>query len=219
MRAVSCGARALKLKAGGKDPDADVSAVAAVRRAVGARIGLRVDANGAWDARTACDVANRMSLIGVDWIEQPVPAGDIEGLVAVRKASPVRVAADEAIDGGGALERLLRAGAVDGVTLKPQMLGGLVATQRLARRALEAGLEVCITHAFESIIGRTGVLHLAASLEADGPHGLGHPFARDLAPVDPDLAGHLVVPTAPGLGVAPSQLAPRTIPAAQEAAS
>lgn len=207
-RAVSAGARALKLKVGGRDPAADVSAIAAVRRVVGPDVVVRVDANGAWDVDTACEMARRLSLIGVDWLEQPVPSGELDGLVAVRQASPVRVAADESIDGVETLARLVRAGAVDGVTLKPQVLGGLVVTQRLARRAHEAGLEVCITHAFESVVGRTGALHLAATLAAGGAHGLGHPFELDLADVDPAVAGHLAVPTTPGLGVSPRHIPP-----------
>ena len=51
-------------------------------------------------------------------------------------------------------------------------LGGLLATEALAERALAAGKSVCITHALESSVGRENALALAAAFSESGPHGV-----------------------------------------------
>jgi len=91
----------LKLKLGG-DPD-DLARTAAVRRnAPAARI--IVDANESWTIEQLTDLAPRLSELGVELIEQPLPAdGDI-ALANFR--SPVPLGADESCHGTLSLKRL-----------------------------------------------------------------------------------------------------------------
>ena len=150
------GFRTVKLKVGGDD---DHARAAVVRDAAGPAMKLRVDANGAWDAPAALRKLRELAALDIELCEQPTP--DLVGL----GASPIAVAADEMVasDPDGALERARI------LVLKPMLLGGLIPALDLARRAHGRGLQVIVTTALESEVGRAGAAHLAAAVLALGP--------------------------------------------------
>lgn len=126
----------LKLKIGGKD---DVARVAAVRAAApGAR--LIVDANEALDFATLCAVAPELAALGVELIEQPLPAGQDEALEAYR--SPVPLCADESLHTLAELDACARRYAC--VNVKLDKAGGLTEALALTQAARARGLGVMI---------------------------------------------------------------------------
>ena len=74
---------------------AGLALVAAVRDAVGPGIGLRVDANGAWDVDTAVTMITRLARHDLEYVEQPVAT--LDDLARVRRRVAVPIAADECI--------------------------------------------------------------------------------------------------------------------------
>ena len=199
LRAVRGGATVLKVKVGACDLDVDDARVAAIRRAVGASVSLRLDANGAWSPTDAVCAARRLARHDPEWIEQPVAPGDVRALARVREVG-VRVAVDEGIRCAADLHAVADAQAADVVVLKPMFLGGLLATRELTVVARARGLEPVVTDALESAVGRIGALHLVASLDL-GPCGLSDPLADDLAEAPRPVGGALALPPGPGLGV------------------
>src|SRR5207237_1585395 len=105
---------------------------AVVRDAVGPSVKLRLDANGAWDARRAWEKLREFAPLWIELCEQPTP--DLLGL----DGAPVPIAADEmvATDPEGSLARS------QVLVLKPMLLGGLLRALELARRAMLRGLRV-----------------------------------------------------------------------------
>ena len=201
----------------------DIARVAAVRAAVGHTVAIRGDANGAWSAERALVVLRRLAEYGVEFVEQPVAAGDVAALAQLRRMSPVRVAADEALLEPGGPEAVVRLGAADVLILKPALLGGISMAWEMARRAIGVGMEVVVTTALESAVGRAAALHLAAAVAAlprgqreappergFGPEVLasglatGGLLAADVAAGPQPVRGWMTVPTADGLGVAPT---------------
>jgi len=92
------------------------------------------------------------------------------------------------------------------IVLKPAALGGPLRALALARRARDAGCRVFVTSLLDSAIGVAAAVHVAAALPSPRPaDGLatGALFETDVAPPPAIAAGRLVVPDAPGLGVAP----------------
>ena len=75
----------LKLKVSGKI-DQDLPRVAAVRKAVGDAVFIKVDANEAYDAKTAIRLAKGLADHGVEVFEQPVPRDQFDALWEVKKA-------------------------------------------------------------------------------------------------------------------------------------
>jgi o-succinylbenzoate synthase len=198
------GYRAIKLKLGGRPWREDVERMQAARAGLGPGLALRGDANGAWDRASAAQALAALAGCTPEFIEQPLPAEDLEGLAALRRSSQVPVAADESVAICG-VQAVLTAGSADALVLKPSLQGGLVAALEAARAAAETGVGVIWTHAFEGAIGAHHALHVAAAWGiGECAHGLatagvfeddsGAPAAR---------GGWITVPDGPGLGCLP----------------
>lgn len=211
-RAVGRGFRTLKLKLLAGELARDEERVAAVRASAGAETKLRLDANGAWKEATAFEAVARLARYDIELLEQPVAPADIAALGRVRAASPIPIAADEAVCDEDAAARLLDAGAADLLVVKPAALGGLRAAGRIARRAQRAGVDVVVTSFLDSSLGIATALHLAASLP-DSPFAAGLATAEllrdDLAPPFAALGGAMALPRGCGLGIAPAASALR----------
>jgi len=99
----------------GRDPDADIRRVSAVREAIGPDAELFVDANGAYARKQALKQAEAFSDAGVCWFEEPVSSDDLAGLHLIRNRTPVHmeIAAGEYGYDSWYFERMLQAQAVD----------------------------------------------------------------------------------------------------------
>ena len=200
------GYRTVKLKVGALALELDEARVAAVRDAVGSEARIRLDANGGWKEREAEEAIARLAPYRIELLEQPVEARDLGGLARLSARSPIPVAADEALAGGYAVDEIFARNAASVLVLKPAMLGGLRASQRIAARARAAGWGVVVTSALDSAVGLAAALQLAAALP--GPHlaaGLatGALLDWDLAKAPTPSRGTLSVPDESGIGVAP----------------
>jgi L-alanine-DL-glutamate epimerase-like enolase superfamily enzyme len=102
---------------------------------------LIVDANESWDLDTLRGVASDLLALGVEAIEQPLPADADACLVGHSSAIPI--IADESCHQTSDLERL--AGRYQGVSIKLNKTGGLTEAWRLARTAKEMGFRVMIS--------------------------------------------------------------------------
>jgi L-alanine-DL-glutamate epimerase-like enolase superfamily enzyme len=108
------GFRAVKMKIG-RDAAADIHRVHAARQAIGAKVQLFVDANGAYTRKQALYQAHRFREDGVTWFEEPVSSDDLEGLRLIRDSAPpgMDIAAGEYGYDSWYFRRMLDAGAVD----------------------------------------------------------------------------------------------------------
>ncbi|MGE5178856.1 MAG: o-succinylbenzoate synthase [Bacteroidota bacterium] len=202
--ALALGARVIKVKVGGAPLAEDLARVRALREAAGDAVAIRVDANEAWTEEEAFAALAALRVYEIEYVEQPVPAGDVAALARLRAAALVPVAADEAVVDAHSARRVLDAEAADLLVLKPMVLGGLHAARAVAALAAERGVGVVVTSLVESAVGRTGALHLAASLgTAKHAHGVatGSALVEDVAEAPRMDGGALRVPRGPGLGV------------------
>lgn len=110
---VERGYTAMKMKVGGLAPADDVREVERIRAAVGPDVLLMVDANGAYDARTAIRLGVELERLGVAWFEEPVARGDLAGYEEVRRAVALPVAGGEHLGGLGAFRDMVGRRAVD----------------------------------------------------------------------------------------------------------
>jgi L-alanine-DL-glutamate epimerase-like enolase superfamily enzyme len=177
-----------------------------VRDAVGSDARIRLDANGGWKEREAEEAIAHLAPYRIELLEQPVEARDLGGLARLSARSPIPIAADEALAGGYAVDEIFTRNAASVLVLKPAVLGGLRASQRIAARARAAGWGVVVTSALDSAVGLAAALQLAAALP--GPHlaaGLatGALLDWDLAKAPTPSRGMLSLPDELGIGVAP----------------
>jgi L-Ala-D/L-Glu epimerase len=168
--ALAHGFRTVKLKiAMTNDVAGEVRRVAAVREALCANIALRLDANGGWSPDAAIAILSKLAAYDIEFVEQPVIATDIDGLARVRRASPIAIAADEAVTSLTAARRIIEHEAADVLIIKPMVCGGLRVGHAIIELASAAGLRAVVTSSIESGIGLAAALHLAATLPAGSP--------------------------------------------------
>ncbi|MFD1585724.1 dipeptide epimerase [Halorientalis brevis] len=162
---VDAGYSVLKVKLG---TDRDREVVRAVRAAA-PEATVRVDANEAWDPDEAVAMTEFLADHGVEFVEQPVPAADPEGLARVREEGALPVAADESCVTARDVPAV--ADSVDVVVVKLAKCGGLQAARRQIHTAHAHDLDVmlgCMTESNASIAAAAHLTPLVEYADLDG---------------------------------------------------
>lgn len=188
----------------GRDSRDDEEIVGAVRDAVGPDVLLRVDANEAWDVPTAVDVIRRLEPYGIDWVEQPVAAGNVAGLARVRRSVSTKIAADQAVFTMSELRAVLEQEAADAVVLGHHETGGLWRLRQAAALVEAHGLPLNRHACVESTISAFAGLQAAACIPnlTLGNQTMHQLLAEQLATTPlPLVDGSIEVSARPGLGL------------------
>lgn len=184
----------LKIKLG---TDRDEHIIRIVRQAAGSKV-LRVDANCGWTARRAVQMIPILADAGVEFVEQPLPPGDLDGLRFVRERSSLPIVADESCLVAADVPRL--AGVVDGVNLKLAKCGSLREALRIIEVARAHGLRVMCGCMVESSLGISAAAQFAPLLDDADLDG-GALLANDPFAGVTVAGGVIALSDEPGLGV------------------
>ncbi len=159
---------------------------------------LRVDANAAWTAKHTLMMAPLLQELCVEFIEQPLPPQDLDGMRFVRERCALPIVADESCLVASDVAKL--AGVVDGVNLKLAKCGSLREALRIIHTARAHGMLVMAGCMIETSLGITAAAHLAPLLDCVDLDGAAllrdDPFSGATI-----TSGIVTLPTAPGLGV------------------
>lgn len=142
-------------------PESDVETVRTLRSHTDAV--FRVDANCGWTAPDAIAWSHQLAELGVEFIEQPLPAGDWAGAKAVFDASALPIIADESCIVESDVDRC--AGYFHGVNIKLTKCGGITPARRMITRARERGLRVMVGCMTESSVGISAIAQLLPLLD------------------------------------------------------
>jgi o-succinylbenzoate synthase len=201
------GHRAFKIKI---QPGWDVEPLRAVRTTVGHEVALLADANGSYRSESVEHLATLSRLadasIGLVAIEQPFAPDDLVGHARLARRIDVPVCLDESIGSLAELDSALTLEACGAVSLKAGRVGGLVETRRIHQRCRDAGVSLRCGGMLETGLGRALNLAVAALPGCNLPPDLGPSsryFHTDLTPPFESRGGTMIVPSGPGLGVAP----------------
>lgn len=194
---------ALKLKMSGRI-DLDLLRVAKVRDAVGAGVFIKVDANEAYDAKTAIRLAKGLADQGVEIFEQPVPREQLDALREVKKHSPIKIEADQSVRTLADAHALIKNRTVDAINTGVQKAGGIDEVRKIAELCELAGIRCALSNTAGSMVGDAAALHLAAS--TPGIASLCELGEFEVVSGDPFVGlkvqtGTLGVPEGEGLGV------------------
>jgi len=214
------GFRAIKLRLHHPDPKDDLKLAATVKRAVGDKMEVMVDANMAsskkgdplpvWDYETASMMARELEQIGLYWLEEPLNRYDYDDLAKIRKQlKRMHLAGGEGNVGLKDYRDILGKGALDYIQPDP-MIGGPVSVIRKIAAMGEAYGALFGPHHGKSGVGMLTNLHIQCAApntgfleymydpgfwNADG-------FQAGFASTYPvDKTGYVHAPDAPGLGI------------------
>ncbi|MBW3660159.1 MAG: dipeptide epimerase [Gemmatimonadetes bacterium] len=162
---------------------------------------IRVDVNEGWSRSEALARIPALEALGVELLEQPLPAADREGLARVASATDIPVVADESCRTSADLAGLI--GVVDVVNVKLAKTGSVGEAYRLMTAAKALGFGVFLGCMVESSLGIAAAAHLAPL--ADWVDLDGHLLLTDDPFVGLRLEDGRVLPDPeePGLGVRP----------------
>jgi len=191
----------LKLKLGAHD-GLDVERVRAVRGVT--NVPLQVDVNEYWTLEEARESLAHLAELGVEYCEQPLPAGD-DGCAVLKRVSPIPIYVDEdchTLADVAACERRAH-----GINIKLAKSGGIREAVRMAHAARALGLGVMVGCMLESGLGIAAAAQIASlcdHVDLDGNLLLAHdPWPgvefRDgvqLPSPEPGLGVHEHVPSA-----------------------
>ncbi len=136
------GFKALKLKVGKADPLEDAERIAAVRAAVGRSITLMVDANQSWHKDEAIKRAQLLEPYDIAWLEEPLPATDVEAHRVLGLHTSIPRAGGESLYSISYFSEFIRHNGLD--ILQPDVvrIGGISNALKVCYMAEAAGLRV-----------------------------------------------------------------------------
>jgi L-alanine-DL-glutamate epimerase-like enolase superfamily enzyme len=187
----------------GRSEALDLELVRGAREGVGPERTLLIDAGCVWDPRTALRRAQTFASFNIEWLEEPLRPGDIDGYAWLRDRSPVPIAAGEEECGRESFRPLIDRHVLD-VYQVDISRNGFTDAAYLRGRLEEIGARLC-NHCYTSPITVAASLHwLATCRDAflfedcvdDSP--LRHELTHERLQA---AEGWITVPDGPGLGV------------------
>ena len=207
----NAGYRAFKIKVGLGSPEADAVRTMMLCQALkglgqgGEPCLVSADANQGFSVDGALTFVRCIGDCGLDFLEQPVSAHDLDGMSRIAAATKVPIGADEGIHSLEHIARHHERKAARGVSLKAIKLGGLSGLFAASRLCGQLGMQVNIScKTGETSLASAAAVHIAAVAPqiAWGLTVTSAGLAEDVTPAPLRIeAGHVEVPERPGLGI------------------
>jgi galactonate dehydratase len=140
-----------------------VDQMTAAREAVGPNIDICADMHGRYDAPTAQQVAKRMEPLNLMWLEEPIPAENVEAYKYITQSTSTPICTGENIYLAHGFRRLLEMGAVDIIMPDLQKVGGLGEGQRITNLSNLYYVPFA-PHMVASFLGAMASCHVCASV-------------------------------------------------------
>ena len=128
-----------KVKVGTAGDD-DTARLRTIRRWIGRRMDLRLDANEAWSADKVATRLQPLLKYDISCVEQPVPHAEVERLAAIRQQVPTPIMLDESLTSTRDAQAAIDARTCDLFNIRLSKCGGFLNSLRLAAMASAAGL-------------------------------------------------------------------------------
>jgi galactonate dehydratase len=186
-----------------------VARVAAVREAIGPDIDLCIDLHGRYDVPTACRVAWEMEPFDLLWLEEPVPAENVEALRQIRARSRTPICVGENLYMRWGFRELFEQQGADVVEPDVPKCGGLAESKKIANLA-EVYYIPFAPHLVSTPLGIMAACHTCAAVPnflVLEWHALEEREAWDSYVYAPDGSGsivkdgHIILSEAPGIGL------------------
>ena len=158
----------------------DIQLVTTLREHTKAK--FRVDANCAWTAAETIEKSHQLKELGVEFIEQPLPAEAVEDMKVLKEKSALPIIADESCKNLADVESC--AMQFHGINIKLMKCGGITPALKMIAKGRELGLQVMAGCMTESSIGISNLCQLAPlldAIDADGAMLLKNDIAKGVS--------------------------------------
>jgi len=159
--------RQIKLKVGINGYD-DPKRLHRLRRLLGRKIDVRVDANEAWKPEEAIARIRELEPYGISAVEQPVPHESVHALADIRREIDVPIMLDESLCCSRDAEEAVSLGTCDVFNIRLSKCGGFIPSLRLAQFARQYGLG----YQLGCQVGESAILSAAGRHFASGVAGI-----------------------------------------------
>ncbi len=173
------GFRVLKVKLG-KDISEDIERIVKLRERFGSEVVIRVDANQGYTVAQTIEFYKRTAHLGIELIEQPLPAKAVDDMKSLPDEIKLKLAADESlISPKDALELVKPPRAAAIFNIKLMKCGGVMQALKIAEIAQQDRIDLFWGCNDESIVSITAALHAAFAcsntkyIDLDGSLDLG----------------------------------------------
>lgn len=155
----------LKIKVGLESIDKDLERIKEIRKRLGKKVRLRIDANQAWSPKEAIGMIRKMEDedFQIELVEQPVKAWDLKGLKRVTDAVSTPIMADESVYSPQDALEVIQTRSADIINIKLMKSGGIFQASKICSIAEASGMECMVGCMMESHLGATAAAHFAAS--------------------------------------------------------
>jgi o-succinylbenzoate synthase len=162
--AVDRGFSILKIKVG-KEEKKDIERIKAIRKEVGPKVKLRVDANQGWNVKEAVRIITALedALLDIELVEQPVNAHDFYGMKYITGHTLTPILADESVFGPMDAVKILEEHAADMINIKLMKTGGIHEALKICGLAEMYGITCMLGCMLESKVSVSAAAHLAAA--------------------------------------------------------
>ncbi len=192
----------IKVKVGFRNLFDEIENMEYLTKSFGEDIQFRLDANGAFDLPKAIRFCKEMEKFNIDYIEQPLPADNLEDLAELTYHTEIPIAVDESLTDFQSAEKIIEEQAAHVFVIKPMVSGGFTECKKIINLARTENIRVVITSSLETSIGKTACLHLALANEITEVCGLATGALLNEGKVtQPIEGGKIAISDSPGLGV------------------
>jgi L-Ala-D/L-Glu epimerase len=158
------GVNMIKVKLG-KDYKEDVKRMAAIRKAIGDNIILRIDANQGWNFDEAAYALQHIGKFNIQFCEQPMRKYNDELLPQLCKLSPIPIMADESVFTHHDAERIIRHQAAAYINIKFAKSGGIHEAIKINHVAEKNKIACMMGGMLESRVALTAKVHFAMAFD------------------------------------------------------
>ena len=196
------GFKVMKVKVGFRNLFDEIENMEYLTESFGNDVQFRLDCNGSLDLPRAIRFCKEMKKFNIDYIEQPLPADNLEDLAELTYHTEIPIAVDESLTDFQSAEKIIDKQAAHVFVIKPMVSGGFTECKKIITLAQAENIRTVITSSIETAIGRTACLHLALANGISDACGLATgEFLNEAKPTQPIQGGKIAISDGPGLGV------------------
>lgn len=166
---IKLGYDTVKLKVGRDNPYDDFVLIQKIRDIFGNEIKIRLDANQKWSCDEAIEYLSNLEQFKIEYIEEPCSTTCSN--LKTSELTNVQIALDESLTNFETANEFITNSSINFFVIKPTLMG-FENTLKLIESAELKNKVIIISSSFESVIGKSGLVFLAAQTKHNFAHGL-----------------------------------------------